>query len=50
MPSRLALHFLGPAQLYLDQKPVVTSRRKATALLAFLALRGGPLVLRCALG
>ena len=42
MPSRLALHFLGPAQLYLDQKPVVTSRRKATALLAFLALRGGP--------
>jgi len=40
MPAQLALHFLGPPQLYLNSEPVTTDRRKALALLAYLALAG----------
>jgi predicted ATPase/DNA-binding SARP family transcriptional activator len=40
MPPQLALHVLGPPQLYLDREPVTASRRKAMALLAYLAVRG----------
>src|SRR6266540_3595583 len=35
---RLILQFLGLPQIYLDDKPVVTDRRKAIALLAYLAV------------
>src|SRR5687767_4507802 len=41
MPTRLALHFLGSPQLYLDNEPVSADRRKAVALLAYLAVEGG---------
>jgi len=38
MPARLVLQFLGIPQVHLDDKPVVTDRRKALALLAYLAV------------
>src|SRR5919109_4676565 len=38
MPPRLVLQFLGLPQIYLDDQPVVTDRRKAIALLAYLAV------------
>ena len=41
MSPRLALHFLGLPQLYLDDTPVTTDRRKAVALLAYLAVNRG---------
>ncbi len=40
--SRLTLAFLGPSQIELDGHPVKTSRHKAVALLAFLAVTGRP--------
>ena len=41
MSARLALHFLGPPQVYLDQEPVTLERRKGLALLGYLALEQG---------
>jgi predicted ATPase/DNA-binding SARP family transcriptional activator len=41
MPPQLSLHFLGPPQLYLNNEPVTADRRKAVALLAYLAMNGG---------
>lgn len=38
MSARLVLQFLGLPQVYLDNTPVVTDRRKAIALLAYLAV------------
>jgi predicted ATPase/DNA-binding SARP family transcriptional activator len=38
MSSRLVLQFLGLPQVQLDDKPVSTDRRKAIALLAYLAV------------
>ena len=38
MPSRLVLELLGLPQVYLDDQPVATDRRKAIALLAYLAV------------
>jgi DNA-binding SARP family transcriptional activator len=38
MSPRLALQFLGLPQLHLDDQPVVTDRRKAVALLAYLVV------------
>jgi predicted ATPase/DNA-binding SARP family transcriptional activator len=38
MPAGLVLQFLGLPQLYLDNKPITTDRRKAIALLAYLAV------------
>ena len=38
MPPRLVLQFLGLPQIYLDDQPVVTDRRKAIALLAYLVV------------
>ena len=38
MSSSLALHFLGTPQLFLDNNSVTTKRRKAVALLAYLAV------------
>ena len=38
MSPRLALHFLGPPQINLDDKLIRTDRRKAVALLAYLAV------------
>ncbi|HJR81086.1 MAG TPA: BTAD domain-containing putative transcriptional regulator [Anaerolineales bacterium] len=35
---RLILEFLGLPQIYLDDKPIATDRRKAVALLAYLAV------------
>jgi predicted ATPase/DNA-binding SARP family transcriptional activator len=40
MPAKLALNLLGPPQLNLNDEPITTSRRKATALLAYLAVNG----------
>src|SRR5919106_6905919 len=34
----LSLQFLGLPQVHLDDKPIVTDRRKAIALLAYLAV------------
>jgi predicted ATPase/DNA-binding SARP family transcriptional activator len=42
MPSQLALHFLGSPQIHLDHEPVSADRRKAVALVAYLAVEGGP--------
>ena len=42
MSRRLALHLLGPPQLYLDSAPINTERRKAVALLAYLAIEREP--------
>ena len=38
MSPRLVLEFLGLPQLHLDDQPVATDRRKAVALLAYLAV------------
>ena len=38
MSPQLALHFLGTPQLSLDNSPVAAERRKAVALLAYLAV------------
>jgi len=38
MPPQLSLHFLGPPQLYLNNEPMTADRRKAVALLAYLAV------------
>jgi DNA-binding SARP family transcriptional activator len=38
MPPGLVLQFLGLPQVFLDDKPVATDRRKAIALLAYLAV------------
>ena len=44
MSPRLALHFLGPPEIYLAGELIVLERRKALALLAYLAVeRGGHL-------
>ncbi|RPJ23167.1 MAG: hypothetical protein EHM33_21715, partial [Chloroflexi bacterium] len=40
MSARLILQFLGMPQVHLDDKPVATDRRKAVALLAYLAVNG----------
>lgn len=40
MPAKLALNLLGTPQLYLNDEPVTTSRRKAMALLVYLAVNG----------
>src|SRR5512138_2573657 len=37
---RLVLKFLGLPQIHLDENPVATDRRKAIALLAYLAVNG----------
>ena len=39
--SQLALYLLGPPRLELGGEPVKISRRKALALLAYLAVTGG---------
>jgi predicted ATPase/DNA-binding SARP family transcriptional activator len=39
--SRLALYLLGPPRLELDGEPIHIGRRKAVALLAYLAVTGG---------
>jgi DNA-binding SARP family transcriptional activator len=39
--SRLALYLLGPPRIELDGEPVHIARRKALALLAYLAMTGG---------
>src|SRR6266508_1096311 len=41
MSSRLALYFLGSPELYLDNEPISVRRRKAVALLAYLAIEQG---------
>ena len=41
MAPRLALNFLGPAQIHLDHEPVGLERRKGLALLAYLAIEPG---------
>ena len=41
MPSRLALHLLGPPKLEIDGSPITADRRKAIALLAYLVLNRG---------
>ena len=41
MSPRLALYFLGSPQLYLGNEPIPAERRKAVALLAYLALERG---------
>ncbi|HKY54529.1 MAG TPA: BTAD domain-containing putative transcriptional regulator, partial [Anaerolineales bacterium] len=41
MSPRLALHFLGIPELILDNTSITTDRRKAIALLAYLAVNGG---------
>jgi DNA-binding SARP family transcriptional activator/predicted hydrocarbon binding protein len=41
MSPHLALHFLGSPRLYLDDQPILVERRKAVALLTYLALEQG---------
>jgi len=41
MSPHLALYFLGSPQLYLDNAPIPAGRRKAVALLAYLAIERG---------
>ena len=41
MPPKLALHFLGSPQLYLNNDRVTIQRRKALALLAYLSIEHG---------
>ena len=41
MTPRLTLRFLGSPQLYLDHEPITADRRKAVALLAYLAVEAG---------
>lgn len=38
MSPRLALHLLGPPQLYLDEKSISFNRRKSLALMAYLSM------------
>ena len=38
MAPRLILQFLGLPQIFLDDRPISTDRRKAIALLAYLAV------------
>lgn len=38
MPARLVLEFLGLPQVHLDKKPVAADRRKAIALIVYLAV------------
>jgi predicted ATPase/DNA-binding SARP family transcriptional activator len=38
MPPRLVLQFLGLPQIYIDDQPIATDRRKAIALLAYMAV------------
>src|SRR5215211_4092517 len=40
MSPQLSLYFLGPPQLHLNDQPVTADRRKAVALLAYLAVEG----------
>ena len=40
MAPQLSLYFLGPPQLYLNKEPVTANRRKAVALLTYLAVNG----------
>src|SRR6185436_8012475 len=40
MPPPLSLQLLGPPQLFLNHEPIAASRRKAVALLAYLAVIG----------
>src|SRR5262245_26169428 len=40
MAPQLELHFLGSPQLFLDNEPVTAERRKAVALLVYLAVEG----------
>src|SRR5215207_7886277 len=40
MPPQLSLSFLGPPKLCLNNEPVKADRRKAVALLAYLAVNG----------
>jgi predicted ATPase/DNA-binding SARP family transcriptional activator len=42
MSPRLALHLLGPPQLYLEKRSISFTRRKSLALLAYLAIERGP--------
>ena len=42
MPPQLSLYFLGPPQLCLNNERVTVNRRKALALLAYLAVSGSP--------
>jgi len=41
MAQQLALYFLGPPQVHLNDKPIKLERRKMAALLAYLALEHG---------
>jgi predicted ATPase/DNA-binding SARP family transcriptional activator len=41
-PQSLALRLLGPPELLVDGRPVALERRKALALLAYLAVEPGP--------
>lgn len=41
MSPRLALHLLGFPKLEIDGSPIITDRRKALALLAYLVLNRG---------
>jgi DNA-binding SARP family transcriptional activator len=41
MSPRLALHLLGPPQLYLEEKSISFNRRKSLALMAYLAIERG---------
>ena len=41
MTAHLALHFLGPPQIHLNDTSLTLERRKGIALLAYLALEGG---------
>jgi hypothetical protein len=48
--SSLKLFLLGPSQVEVAGTPVEINRRKALALLAYLAVSGGPHSLRYACG
>ena len=41
MSPKLALHFLGSPQLYLNDELITIQRRKSLALLAYLAIERG---------
>jgi len=41
MSQRLALNFLGPPQIHLDNEPLALDRRKMVALLAYLSIEHG---------
>src|SRR5918994_1148293 len=42
MPPQLSLYLLGPPQLCLNNERVTVNRRKALALLGYLAVSGSP--------